>query len=340
MNMGVAMWKLKRIRRALQKLLTKRSVFPHSAFRIPTFLILIQVFAPAAQLVANTENQNSGILSASVDQNAVPVGGIIWLTLDYRLPEGGQLPEKLEIKGLEGLSILKHIVNPQQIRIQLLVDHVGPWQSAPISLSYLDANGETQRLTSKPVAIQVVSNIDEKKQEAELRPIRDIVSVKSIWQSYLLWMVVFVFLMLIGLGLFWWYKRRRTPATITEYTEPPDVRARRELRGLESQRFFENGLVKKYYFIYSEILRRYLESIRNFPAAEYTTEEIAKRISSEPDRKLIVLLQQADLVKFADKVPTPAGKEKDIKSALAYIRQTSPQPKTVVEQMQQQEELK
>ena len=72
-------------------------------------------------------------------------------------------------------------------------------------------------------------------------------------------------------------------------------------------------------------MRRYLEAIRNFPAAEYTTEEIARRISAESDRKLIPLLQQADLVKFADTVPTAARKEEDIKAALAYIRQSSAQ---------------
>ncbi len=106
--------------------------------------------------------------------------------------------------------------------------------------------------------------------------------------------------------------------------EPPHIRARKEIRLLESQRYFEKGLEKKYYFIFSEILRRYLESIRNFPAAEFTTEEIARHIKSEQDRMLIPLLQQADLVKFADSVPTLARKEEDVKTALVYIRETSP----------------
>ena len=86
---------------------------------------------------------------------------------------------------------------------------------------------------------------------------------------------------------------------------------------------------KTHYFIFSEILRRYLESIRNFPAAEFTTEEIARHIKTEPDRKLIPLLQQADLVKFADNVPTVARKEEDMLAALTYIRETSPQEEKV-----------
>ena len=250
---------------------------------------------------------------------------MVWLTLDYRLPEGGRLPEKVEVNGLDDLSILKQVINPGQVRIQLLVDQVGPWQSGPISLTYLDAAGQTQLLTAPPVSIQTVSNLSEQAEEAELRPIRDIVALKSIWQSYRLWLAALAAVVLIGLGLFWWYKKKQSHSALAQYTEPPDIRARRELRGLESRRYFEKGRVKKYYFTFSEILRRYLESIRNFPAAEYTTEEIARHISAEPDRKLIPLLQQADLVKFADTEPTQARKEEDIKAALAYIRQSSAQ---------------
>ena len=316
-------FELKRI--ALQKRWMKQSFFPTSAFRLPTFILLFLITASWVTWAVNNPKVESGTLAASLDQTSVPVGGVVWLTLNFRLPAGGRLPEKPEVKGLDGLSILKQIINPRQIRIQLLVDHVGPWQSEPISLTYLDSKGQTQLLTAHPISIQAVSNLSAKAEAAQLRPIRDIVPVESIWQSYLFWLAAFVVLVLIGLGLFWWYKMRQTPAALAQYMEPPDVRVRRELRGLETQRYFEKGLVKKYYFVFSEILRRYLESIRNFPAAEFTTEEIAQHISAEQDRKLIRLLQQADLVKFADTVPTQARKEEDIKAALAYIRQSSAQ---------------
>lgn len=310
---------------------------PHSCFHIPTFILLVLIFLPWISWAGEPANEESGTLSAALDQASVPVGGVVWLTLDYRLPAGCRLPDKLEVQGLDDLSIIQQIINPGQIRIQLLFDQVEPWQSGPISLTYLDADGQPQLLTAQAVSIQAVSNLSEKAEEAQLRPIRDIVPVQSIWRSTLLWLAVCVALILIGLGLFWWYKRRGKPAGPAAYTEPPDVRARRELLGLETKQYFEKGRVKRHYFIFSEILRRYLESIRNFPAAEYTTEEIARHIRAEPDRKLIPLLQQADLVKFADTVPTRARKEEDIKAALAYIRQTGPQPKTVLEQAHQRE---
>jgi hypothetical protein len=311
------------IKNCQSEVLRRRSaIFPHSAFRLPTCIVFILIFAPWNPWTVATANVESGILSASLDQESVPVGGVVWLTLDYRLPEGGRLPEKPEVKGLERLSLLEQIIETGQIRIKLLVDQVGPWRSGPISLNYLDSEGQLKALTADPVSLQVGSNLGEKPEEAQLRPIRDIIPIQSLWRSYLFWTAVIIAIILIGAGFFWWYNRRRMPAALAEYLEPPDVRARRELRGLETQRYFEKGLVKKYYFVFSEILRRYLESIRNFPAAEFTTEEIAQHIKTEQDRKLIPLLQQADLVKFADYVPTLARKEEDIKVALAYIRET------------------
>ena len=310
---------------ALLKLWMKKSFFPTSAFRLPTLFLLVLIFAPWNLWAAGPDDQNNANLSASLDQESAPVGGVVWLTLEYRLPAGGRLPEKLEIRGLDGLSILKQIINPRQIRIQLLVDQVGPWQSEPISLTYLDSKGQTQLLTAHPVSLQVGSNLGEKPEEAQLRSIRDIIPIQSLWRRNLFWPAVLIAAILIGVGIFWWIKRRRIPPILSEYVEPPHVRARKEIRMLETQRYFEKGMEKKHYFIFSEILRRYLESIRNFPAAEFTTEEIARHIKTEPDRKLLPLLQQADLVKFADNVPTVARKEEDMQAALAYIRETSPQ---------------
>ena len=320
-----------------QKLRMEPSFFPHSTFRIPTFILFILIFAPCILLAVDTPNFESGILSASLEKDSVPVGGVVWLTLDYRLPEGGRLPEAVEVSGLDGISILRQIVEPQQVRIQLIVDRTETWQSDPIQLEYLDSNGEVQYLAAKPLSIRVVSNITEKADAAYLRPIRDIDPVKSIWQSLLMWLAVSTALVLIGAGLFWWYKKRQTPVTRAKYAEPPHMRACRELRGLEAQQYFEKGLVKQHYFIFSEILRHYLESIRHFPAAEFTTEEIARWVTAEPDRKLVPLLQQADLVKFADTVPTRDRKEADLNAALAYIRETTPQIESVQQPAHQPE---
>ena len=44
------------------------------------------------------------------------------------------------------------------------------------------------------------------------------------------------------------------------------------------------------------------------------------------DRKILPLLRQADLIKFADAVPTPAKKDEDLKTAFLYIEENRPTP--------------
>ena len=224
------------------------------------------------------------------------------------------MPEKPAVKGLDSLTVLKQIIDPRRIRIQLLVDQVGSWRSDPIRLNYLDPDGHTQVLTAEPVALQVESNLGEKPEEAQLRPLSDIIAVRSKWRSFLLWGAALAALILAGFGVYRWYQKRRLPAMAPTDREAPHVRARRAIEQLEIEGYFEKGMVKKHYFVFSEILRRYLESIRHFPAVEYTTEEIAQHIRLEQDRRLLPLLQRADLVKFADEVPTPARKQEDIQA--------------------------
>jgi hypothetical protein len=267
-------------------------------------------------------------LSASIDRDSARVGGIVELCLKYRLPEGARLPAEPEIKGIEGLTPVDRQIGPGQIRIRFLVDQLGPWKTGALALSYLDKDGKSQVLTTDPVSLKVTSNLGDRPSEAELRPIQGIIPTKPLWLKYLPWAAGLLGILLIMSVLFWWYKRGRgeKPPVIPQV--PPHIRARKEIKELDAQKFFEKGHFKRFYFRFSEILRRYLGSLRGFPAVELTTEEIARCIDREQDRDLLALLRQADLVKFADRVPAPARKEEEVKKALSYIQKTSPVPET------------
>jgi hypothetical protein len=328
-----------KLRVTIRILLTGPRYFPTGKFQLAIFLTLIQIFIPTPPWVCGAVHQNTATLSAFLDKKSVAVGEVVWLTLDYRLPTGGRLPQTPRIEGIEGLSVLAQEVDPQQIRLKCLVDRLEPWQSAPIRLTFLDSNGHPRILTAPPVTFEVVSNLGEAPEAAQLRPIRDIIPIRTVWYSYLWWGAVGLALLALGFFIFRRLCSRRRTTALPEYRDPPHVAARRALRELESQKYVEKGMAKTHYFIFSEILRRYLEAIRKFPAAEYTTEEIVRHIQTEQDRKLIPLLQQADLVKFADRLPTPARKEADIRAALAYIRETSPRLEPVVDDSRKREAL-
>jgi hypothetical protein len=245
------------------------------------------------------------------------------LTLKYRLPDRAGFASEPEIKGLEELAEVDREIGPDQIKITLLVDRLGLWKTGPISLAYLDKDENPRTLNTEPVSLTVLSNLGEKPEEARLRPIQGIFPTRPLWLKYIPWAAGLLVLLLIVSTLLWWYRRRRGKNSI-KAMDPPHIRAKKEIEELEGAGLFEKGHVKAYYFRFSEILRQYLESLRGFPAAEFTTEEITTYIVKEQDRSLIPLLRLADLVKFADTVPTAARKEEAVNAAFSYIRETSP----------------
>jgi len=263
-------------------------------------------------------------LTASLDRDSARVGSIVELTFVYHLPEGTSLSEDPEIGGLENLTVLDRQKDPARIRIRLLVDRIDSWKTGALSLTCQDKDGNQQILKADPVSLTILSNLGEKPEEARLRPIQGIIPTRSGWLKHLPLAGGLLGLLFVLLGLVWWYKNRRRKGGGSPLADPPHIKAGKEIADLERQGLFESGQIKEFYFRFSGILRRYLESIRGFPAAEFTTEEIGRHMDNELDRRLLPLLQQADFIKFAEAVPSQAGKEEEVERAVSYIHDTSP----------------
>ncbi len=295
--------------------------------RTLSFLILLVLICPAISWAQEDVRSPGPGLTASLDRDSALVGSMVVLTLTYRLPHRAGFASEPEIKGLEELTEVERVLGPDKITITLLVDRLGSWKTGPISLAYLDKDENPRTLDTGPVSLTVLSNLGEKPEEARLRPIQGIFPTRPLWLKYIPWAAGLLVLLVIVSTFLWWVRRRRGKTSIKAMV-PPHIRAEKEIEELEGAGLFEKGQVKAYFFRFSEILRNYLESIRGFPAAEFTTEEIANHIAGEQDRSLIPLLRQADLVKFADTVPTAARKEEAVHAAFSYIRETSPSENT------------
>ncbi len=296
---------------------TKKSAVALSA-------ILSVVLCFGVSWAEKTDDQTTGKLSASLDPVSATIGSVVTVTLSCTLPAGAKLPKDVEVQGLEGLSEIERILGPDQVQIKLFVDRLGPWESGPVTLTYLEQGGKKQILTAEPLSLKVASNLGDKPAEAALRPPEDILTLRPFWYGSMPWLAGGVGCILVALAILWWRRRRRGETVFPYIEDPPYVQACRELEQLESRGLFEKGHVKAFYFDFSEIIRRYLGALRHFPAAEFTTEEISRNLQREEDRGLLPLLRRADLVKFSDAVPTRAGKEEDVKKALAYIKATTP----------------
>ena len=108
-------------------------------------------------------------------------------------------------------------------------------------------------------------------------------------------------------------KEKRKPIVIIR----PDITALEQLNKLENAEIWQKGDIKNYYSQLSEIIRRYCENRFQFIALEITTDEIlielAEEINTKEITKLKILLERADLAKFAKSKP---GKNENIQSML------------------------
>ncbi|MBW1785092.1 MAG: hypothetical protein JRK53_00515 [Deltaproteobacteria bacterium] len=292
---------------------------------IPLAVILLVVLTATA-IAGDGQAAPEPTLSAAFDRESAPVGSTVTLTLAYSLPEKAAVSTESAVKGLEELAVLDARFQPGRIQFDIMIDRIGSLSTGPLSLAYLDAEGERKALDAAPASVTVLSNLGEKPQEAGLRPIRGIVPTRSRWLAYWPWALGAAGLLIVAAVLFGGYRRFIKKDRIGTPQDSPHIRAEKALEALEAQGLFEKGAVKTHYFRLSEILRQYLEALRGFPAAEYTTEEIARRVSAPEDLNLVPLLRGIDLVKFADALPTRARKDETHHAALAYVRETAPSP--------------
>ncbi len=283
-------------------------------------LLLLVVFCAAA---GAAQEGGPAALSARFVPDSALVGDRAQLVLSYVLPEGATLPPDPQIQGIDELTLKGLQQKDGEIRVEVLVDQIGTLKTGSLSLGYIDAEGKNAGLNAEPAALTVASNLGERPNEAELKPIYGIMPIRSAFMKQLPWMLMGLGVFAAaGIGLYFWMRRRRLHKKRTSVYVPPHTLAEQEIHELESQRLFEKGRVKEFYFRFSEIMRHYLESLRGFPAAEYTTQEIAQAVQAPEDRRILPLLQDADMVKFADMTPTSAKKEDEIAQALAYIHDT------------------
>lgn len=259
-------------------------------------------------------------LAVTVRPEKVPVGGTFRLILAYALPAGASLGKVPDIRGIEGLSVVKREAEDGRIVLTVLADSLDPIGVGPVELGYTDAKRSKGVLRSGTLTVGVVSGL---KGEEELRPIKGIIPTDHRWlRRALAAGIALLVLAALAAAFFSWRKRHRGGSGAGS-VEAPHVRAEREMNALLKENLFEQGRQKEFYFLFTEIIKRYVGALRSFPALEYTTEEISVRVA-DADCPVLSILRFADLVKFADEIAAPARKDDDVSTFLAYLDVTSP----------------
>ena len=139
---------------------------------------------------------------------------------------------------------------------------------------------------------------------------------------------------LVGFAWLLYRKLTKKPAELPAFTTKapprlPEVVALESLDQIASKGYVARGLYKEHYTEVMDVLRTYIEARHEVEALDRTTFELMQeltRTSLDPANRtrLLQLLDEADLVKFAKYSPQPDAAQRIIDEARRWVRDTVP----------------
>ncbi len=135
--------------------------------------------------------------------------------------------------------------------------------------------------------------------------------------------------------LIWYLKKRKQKKPLFKARPkpvlPPDELAIQKLEELRLAKIWQQGKLKNYYTVLTNIAREYFEGRYHFDAMEMTSDEILDElqrhgVNKEAKDKMKNVLQLADLVKFAKAHPGPLENDLCISHCVDFVKETKPVP--------------
>jgi len=233
----------------------------------------------------------------------------VWPTYDEFLAEGIEIIKQGKLDTNENLISQNFIIT---------VWDSGSYYIPPISFS---ATSKTQGLL-----LNVQTVILE--EGAELKDIKQPMEAPIGWSDIWPWLLgIILFALIVFLLKKYVFNKKETikiekPKVII----PADITALQQLTKLDEAQVWQAGNVKKYHSEISEIIRRYTEIRFNFIALELATDEIISELKSKVNNEqlasITILLQRADLAKFAKSKPEETENKESMQLAKHFVAQT------------------
>ena len=244
----------------------------------------------------------------------------------------------IEIAGRPAADTIDLDNNRIQINRDLIIQSFdsGMWIIKPIP--YV-ANGDTaycNQLTLKvlPVDVSQMKDIDDIK-PVEAVPFNLLDWLPDYWWAWLL------ALLLIGAGV-WayhkYYKKGINPLKPGKKRLPPYEEAMINLQNLKAAQLWQQGQEKEYFTGLTDILRVYIDRRFHINAVEMTSSQIIDTLKKNEETKAVneqleMILEVADIVKFANARPLADDNEVAFQRAVNFVEATRP-----VEQVENREE--
>ncbi len=189
-----------------------------------------------------------------------------------------------------------------------------------------DGEKEWKELLADEVNIEVLSSLDEKALEGD---IRDIKGPVSYWDKTYIYIILGIVaaIALILFVIIYLQKRRKTKEVAIPSIPAHEI-AYEALKKLMVKDYLSTGQVQEFYFELSNIARHYIEDRFQLKAPEMTTEEflitLKKSEVLNAEQKILVkdFLSQCDMVKFAKYLPQKNEIDSSYESAKNLVDQT------------------
>ena len=260
--------------------------------------------------------------TAVIDTNSILIGEQINLTISNTISETDIWPtyEEFLVKGIEiikegKLDTAENIISQSFI---ITAWDSGSYYIPPIAFS---ENNKTEGLL-----LNVQTVILE--EGAELKDIKQPMEAPLGWSDIWPWLLgVIVFALIIFLlKKYVFNKKEDVKIEKPKMIIPADITALQQLTKLDEAQVWQAGNIKQYYTELSEIIRRYTEDRFNFIALELATDEIISELKSKVNNEqlasITILLQRADLAKFAKRKPDDNENKESMQLAKHFIGQT------------------
>ena len=190
---------------------------------------------------------------------------------------------------------------------------------------------------SESLMLNVVQPFELDSADMAITDIKGIYRAPIWWWGFLRWVLLALGVAGIGVGGYYLITylqsrmgKREEDAVAAEPLRPAEEVALEKLDIIREQKIWQTGQVKEYHTQLTDVVREYIDRRFEVSSAEQTSDETLRAMRPllhdkkdlyEQLRKMLTL---ADLVKFAKWTTTPDENELSLRSAYAFVKETTP----------------
>ena len=282
------------------------------------------------------------VVSAAIDSTTLFIGDQtdLHLRATCEVGEQVQLPE-LDKELIPGIEIVdKTVVDTATLsdgRVQY--NQYLTLTSFEDSLFYiapLPFVSDDDTVWSESLMLNVVQPFEMDSADMAITDIKGIYKAPIWWWGILRWVLLALAIAGVGVGGYYLItylqsrmRKSEEETAAAEPLRPAEEVALEKLDAIREQKIWQTGQVKEYHTQLTDVVREYIDRRFEVSSVEQTSDETLRAmrplLSSQKElyEQLRKMLTLADLVKFAKWTTTPDENEQSLRSAYAFVKETT-----------------